>query len=372
MSMPAETTALFHYAFDADVDRSDTLDERTRLSAAAALEPVLQRWRHRCSDGLIDPAGKIRHVFRRAEPGVEDSVSRVIRELNQVPDAVAELDEAVAAREALGAMTSHLVEMPVRNARLLPATSLHDNGFQLVQHPSAVTDWEDEAQLQDIYYGEIEALVQRITGATHVFSNNHLRRQSEPAVGGNGPLAKLMAQSRGPVQGVHNDFSESYAEGIIRTVASGGVPHTQTFGMSDAIVKAGISEDALRRSRMLVINTWRAAVDQPLARFPLAVADRRTVRRSRLNTNLIGKVPSGKPRGGIETLSATHDSDHKWYYYPGMTRDEVLLWKGYDSAEVPARPTLHTAFDDPNTPADAPERLSVEVRVLCLLPASGD
>ena len=50
-----------------------------------------------------------------------------------------------------------------------------------------------------------------------------------------------------------------------------------------------------------------------------------------------------------------------------MTRDEVLLWKGYDSDEVPARPPLHSAFEDPATPPDAAQRTSVEVRVLCLL-----
>ena len=51
-----------------------------------------------------------------------------------------------------------------------------------------------------------------------------------------------------------------------------------------------------------------------------------------------------------------------------MTPDEILLWKGYDSAEVPLRPNLHTSFEDPNTPPDAAQRTSVEVRVLCLLP----
>ena len=51
-----------------------------------------------------------------------------------------------------------------------------------------------------------------------------------------------------------------------------------------------------------------------------------------------------------------------------MTAEEVLLWKGYDSAEVPLRPTLHTSFEDACTPVDAGERNSVEVRVLCLLP----
>ena len=119
---------------------------------------------------------------------------------------------------------------------------------------------------------------------------------------------------------------------------------------------------------MLVINTWRSVGPKPLRRFPLALADRRTISPSCLRANLIGKVPSGEPRGGIDVYSAHFEPGHQWYYYPAMNPGEVLLWKGYDSAETPLRPTLHTSFNDPGTPADAAERISVEVRVLCLLP----
>ena len=88
--MPTETTGVFHYLYPDDVDRSDTLAERKRLATAAAVEPLLLRWRHRCSGGLIDPTGKIRNVFTKAETGTDDNVSRVIRQLNEIPEAVAE------------------------------------------------------------------------------------------------------------------------------------------------------------------------------------------------------------------------------------------------------------------------------------------
>ena len=91
---------------------------------------------------------------------------------------------------------------------------------------------------------------------------------------------------------------------------------------------------------------------------------------SSLDRSLIGKVPMGEPRGGIEVFTARHHEDHAWYYYPAMTSEEVLIWKGYDSDEEPMAPPLHYSFDDPNTPLGAPERESVEVRVFCLLPKS--
>lgn len=367
--MRKETSGIFNYLPEEQTGQASLSAEMKRLAAAAAVEPILNRWRHRCSDGLIDDTGKIRNVFTRTQPGVEDSVSRVIRELNRVPEALAEFEAALEARRKLEALQRRPVEMPVRNARLLTDASLDGCGFQLERHTSRVTDWEDDRQLVDIYYPEINDLVTRVTGATHAFSNNHLRRQTEPETGGNGPLARLMAQSRGAVQTVHNDFADSYGEGIIRTIANGGMPHTQTFGLTEAMMKAGVSEAELRQSRILVVNTWRSVGPEPLQRLPLAIADRRSVKRSCLRSSLIGKVPSGQPRGGIDVYTARHDPGHQWYFYPEMTRDEVLLWKGYDSAEVPGQPSLHSAFDDRNTPPDAPERLSVEVRVLCLLPA---
>ena len=367
MSSGSDTTGVFSYARPVDAEERLPREERDRLAAAARYQPVLRRWRHHCSDGLIDDSGKIRNVFTRPLGQSEDNVTRAIREINEIPDAVAELQAALDAQEELVGSNRDLVEMPVHDARTLENPSLHSNGFELLHHRSVVTDWQDDRQVSGIYYAEIEGLVKELTGARHAFSNNHLRRQSEPPIGGNGPLARLMSGSRGPVQAVHNDFAEGYGEAIIRTVASGGTPHTQTFGLTTPMIDAGITEDELRRSRMLVINTWRSVIADPVEKYPIALVDRRTVDRSRLQTALIGSEPSGQPRGGIDVLNAEHDSDHRWYYYPRLRSDEVVVWKGFDSAEVPARPNMHSAFDDPRTPPDAPQRMSIEVRVLCLL-----
>lgn len=362
-----DTTGVFSYARPADAHAAVPRAERDRLVAASRYEPVLKRWRHRCSDELIDESGKIRSVFNKPRGQSEDNVTRVIREINRIPEAVEELRAAADAQDALVQLTRDLVQMPVRDARQLAEPSLDTNGFQLLQHRSGVTDWQDDRQVSGTYYGEIEALIKELTGATHTFSNNHLRRESEPPTGGSGPLAHLMSGSRGAVQAVHNDFAEGYDEAIIRTVASGGIPHTQTFGLTIPMIEAGITEEQLRDSRMLVINTWRSVIDEPLERFPIALIDRRTIDRGRLQTALIGREPSGQPRGGIEVLNAEHDPRHRWYYYPHVTADEVIVWKGFDSAEVPAQPNMHSAFDAPETPPDAAQRRSIEVRVLCLL-----
>jgi hypothetical protein len=58
--------------------------------------------------------------------------------------------------------------------------------------------------------------------------------------------------------------------------------------------------------------------------------------------------------------------DHRWYYAADLMPDEVLLFKNYDSRKNVARYVPHTAFADPNMPADALPRASIEVRSLVI------
>ena len=54
-------------------------------------------------------------------------------------------------------------------------------------------------------------------------------------------------------------------------------------------------------------------------------------------------------------------------YFPGMSKDELLLIKTYDSAQRPFRPTLHTAFEPGEGQGGAPRR-SCEARLLLVFP----
>ena len=87
-----------------------------------------------------------------------------------------------------------------------------------------------------------------------------------------------------------------------------------------------------------------------------------------------------------ENYFAKHDARHRWVYWSAMTRDEALLIKQWDSAGELARSrgaradpdgggssgggpctfSFHSAFEDPATPPDAPDRWSIEVRCAAL------
>ena len=64
-----------------------------------------------------------------------------------------------------------------------------------------------------------------------------------------------------------------------------------------------------------------------------------------------------------EIQLALHSSGQRWYYYPRMRPDEVLLFRTFDSIDGGTRPcSIHTAIHLADAPADAPPRESVETR----------
>ena len=123
-------------------------------------------------------------------------------------------------------------------------------------------------------------------------------------------------------------------------------------------------------------------MQDPVATNPLALCDATSVRPE----NLVVFEIHYHDRIG-ENYFAKHGDYHQWYFYPGMTRDEVLLIKQWDSSgefassdgarrdsltsESPCTFSFHSAFEDPTTPINAPERWSIEVRCAVLYDSVG-
>jgi hypothetical protein len=82
-------------------------------------------------------------------------------------------------------------------------------------------------------------------------------------------------------------------------------------------------------------------------------------------------------QGGDSTVSALkHQPAHRWYFYPDMTTDEVVIFKqfeqSYAGAYVPGKalgniPVFHTAFEDPASSPGVEKRKSFEYRLGVLL-----
>jgi hypothetical protein len=96
-----------------------------------------------------------------------------------------------------------------------------------------------------------------------------------------------------------------------------------------------------------------------LQQFPLALGDAGSLRADDvLATDLIYPDRVG------EIYSIAYDPAQRWFYFPEMSRDEVVLIKTYDSDPARARFSAHGAFADPNFPDPEVLRESIEIRAL--------
>ena len=231
--------------------------------------------------------------------------------------------------------------MHIRDGRPLAAEfSLDRNGFAFVDHKTAVADFFDPAQLETVYYPEVQRLIQAVSGASRVVVFDHTLRT--------GDLAERETRKiREPVLWAHNDYTEWSGPQRVREI------------LPD-------EAEQLLRHRFAIIQVWRA-INQPIQSNPLALADARSVAASDLLT-----AERRYPHRVGETYQLTYNPAHRWFYFPEMTRDEALVFKVYDSAkDGRARFTPHTSFSDPTSPADAPPRQSIEVRTFAFFAPEG-
>ncbi|EJC97625.1 uncharacterized protein FOMMEDRAFT_149596 [Fomitiporia mediterranea MF3/22] len=214
------------------------------------------------------------------------------------------------------------------------SVGLDKTGFQFAKHKSSETEFRDEERIKNVYYKEVEELLKKETGAKRVFIFDHTIRRDYDKLEGTQKIV------RGPATRVHVD---------------------QTFKASIARVYHHLGADAerLAKGRVRIINVWRP-IGAPVAHYPLAVADYRTVN---VDHDLVPTKLIYPDRVG-ETFSVKYNPELQWYYLSGQTPEEVTLIKCFDSDEDKARLTPHTAFVDTSDPADAPKRQSIEVRTL--------
>lgn len=212
--------------------------------------------------------------------------------------------------------------------------TLEEHGFEFVDHRTRVKDFFDADEIKSVYYPEIEELVKARTGAERIVIFDHTLRA--------GALATREEKMiRGPVKAVHNDYSEWSGPQRVRDLLPAD--------------EAG----ELLKHRFAIIQVWRG-IGLPIETNPLAIAEAPSLAPG----DLIACERRYPDRVG-ETYLVSFNPDHRWFYFPKMTRDEALVFKVYESeTDGRARFTAHTSFDDPTTPPGAPPRESIEMRML--------
>ncbi|MDV6331856.1 CmcJ/NvfI family oxidoreductase [Asticcacaulis sp. 201] len=247
----------------------------------------------------------------------------------------------------------------IRNARTLqatqsPKTCLDRHGFALLDHDSQVRDWDsgaadtlDKNEIARIYMPEIDALIRH-----SLLPDLKLEIVQSPGLVRRGP------GTHNPYAlGVHQDYGltpDDYQESL------------EAFSSPEVGQSWRQRFDRPEVAGFVVVNFWRTVyMDAPLQHMPLAVCDPASVAAEDLvPAALVGFSPTGKD---TNQLSLRHSDQQAWYYYPAMTTKEVLAFKVFqyfkDGRRTGLQTCFHTAFSDPQTPQDAPQRQSCEHRV---------
>jgi hypothetical protein len=210
---------------------------------------------------------------------------------------------------------------------------LEQDGFRFLRHDTKVGDFFNEDEVRRVYYPEMEALVKAESGASRVVVFDHTLRTADDEL-------RETRKIREVVRRVHNDYTEWSGPQRVRDL----LPQ---------------EADELLRRRFAIVQVWRP-IRLPVETFPLAICDARSL-------SLDDLVVSERryPNRVGQTYAIKYSSEHRWYWFPHMRRDEALVFKVYDSLDDGrARWTAHTAFDDPTSPPNARPRESIEIRTL--------
>ena len=237
--------------------------------------------------------------------------------------------------------TSHSVRVEnVRGRENSGEFTLDDSGFEFHRIPNrAPISFDNDEEIRTKYYQESIDNIKNLTGASRVVIFDHTLRKPRPAGTPETP------ENRSPVKLAHVDqTAESATRRVHLHLPESDVP-------------------ALLSKRFQIINLWRP-IENPAWQFPLALCDFRTVANQE-GGDFVPSTLKYLDRDG-ETLAVKFNPEHKWKYLAGMTPDEIVLIKCFDSTpnKSVATFTPHTAIDDPTTPPDAPHRQSIELRAL--------
>jgi hypothetical protein len=234
----------------------------------------------------------------------------------------------------------------IRNGRpVQSALGLDTQGFVLAKQPSLVTDFRDKTEVDAVYSAEVERTVKALTGADLVAPLGYVLRTS----------GATSSETQPPASEVHVDMTTD------RAVRLAAAVYEKTFGGRPIF------------SRFIASSLWRP-FSQPPQDWPLAVCDGTSVGDDEGVPNVMVRLaelpdPDNIPEHceNEDTLPAASifhfNPGHRWWYFPDMTRDEVLLVKFHDSDHSKAWRAPHTSFRDPGV-QNAPPRQSIEFRTI--------
>jgi hypothetical protein len=218
---------------------------------------------------------------------------------------------------------------------------LERDGFILVDHKSALTNFRDADAMQRVYQPEIRELITELTGADLVAVTQGVLRWGERAA----ESGTATINSR-PARFVHVDYSRESFNDFART-------HLETVGVDDMAYW-------LQR-RYVAYNIWRV-LSPPPQDVPLGVCAAPSTAPEDVVTGVAVIDAPEMPELRFGSSLYRYNPAHRWFYFPDMHPGEALVFKAFDSDQGRIQGCPHSAFDDPGCPPDVAPRASVEIR----------
>ncbi|NML09380.1 hypothetical protein HHL08_04360 [Sphingobium sp. AR-3-1] len=231
-------------------------------------------------------------------------------------------------------VTQRAVQIENMRHRATPP-SLEREGFALVPHKSAITDFRDESEVERVHPTEIVDLLRHISGADHVEVTGRAILRFGERSGDSGAL-----DNSRPARYVHVDISD----------ATGALFNAQSQAPQGRTIR-----------RIARYNVWRA-ITPPPQDVPLAVCESASVARDDLLPAWAMFDRDGEVVFSFEAWVLRYNPSQRWAYFADMTPDEALIFKTHDTDPNHPSHVPHGAFDDPTCPEKVVPRSSVEMR----------
>jgi len=222
-------------------------------------------------------------------------------------------------------------EVELCDAKTLSSpTTLKDEGFELHHQPMIDPEWTNSDWIASVYCPRTLELVQKVTGAAEValYYRGALIRDSGDVT--RAPAAEF----------VHLDNSRESALPFLKMAA-------------DEAMMA-------KYPRIEVYNIWRV-ITPPPQDVPLALCDQRTLDE---RDWVEGRTVEPTFPDGVPYVTSVFNPAQRWFYFPDLTPDDVLIFKGFDNRPDKPFGCLHGAFRHPEVSGEGVvPRASIETRV---------
>jgi hypothetical protein len=226
----------------------------------------------------------------------------------------------------------------IHDARpIIDRLSLDREGFTLVAHDCGLDlDGELDSIAAD-YLGSVAAMLKDLSGADLVFAQGTglLKRHAERA---------KVEGAIGPSRWAHMDYTEYAAHKWVGWIE-------------------GWQDRKLRHyPRFAIYQTWRC-ISPPPQDNTLVLCDASSIKAEDcIVFDACMREPYDAPGNQFESQLCRYDPSQRWYYFPNLTAQELIIFKAFDSDRSRDAQPLHNSADIPGLPADAAPRVSIEAR----------